>query len=71
MAIHFRPGVDVVELLKKAGYTTYKLRKEHILGERALTKLRRGDLPSWNELDTVCSLLHLQPGDLLEHAEGE
>ena len=71
MAIRFRPGVDVVELLKRAGYTTYRLRKEHILGERALTKFRRGNLPSWNELDTVCTLLHVQPADLLEHCGDE
>ena len=58
-------------MLKEAGYTTYKLRQEKLLGERAIQKLRTGDLPSWNELNTICSLLNKQVGDLVEYIPDE
>lgn len=62
---------DILSLLKEAGYTTYKLRQEKLLGERAIQKLRTGDLPSWNELNTICSLLNKQVGDLVEYVPDE
>lgn len=71
MAIHFKPGIDVLGLLAKAGYSTYRLRKEKLLGESVLTKLRRGGLPSWNELSVICRLLQFQPGDLIEYIPEE
>lgn len=64
MAIKYK--TNILELLKNAGYTTYKLRKEKILGESTLQKMRTDTLLSWAELNTVCSLLGCQPGDLVE-----
>ena len=66
-----RLKADILCLLKEAGYTTYKLRQEKLLGERAIQKLRTGDLPSWNELNTICSLLNKQVGDLVEYIPDE
>lgn len=63
--------VDVLEALKAAGYTSYKLRHEKLLGEATMTKLRRGGFPSWHELEVICRLLKLQPGDLIEYVEDE
>lgn len=60
---------DVLESLKAAGYTTYKLRKEKLMGEATLQQLREGRLVSWANIDTICSLLRCQPGDILEHKE--
>lgn len=64
MAIKYK--TNVLELLKNAGYTTYKCRKEKILGESTLQKMRTNTLLSWAELNTVCNLLDCQPGDLIE-----
>lgn len=64
MAIKYK--INVLELLKNAGYTTYRLRKEKILGESTLQKMRTDTLLSWAELNTVCGLLDCQPGDILE-----
>lgn len=65
MSIKYK--TNVLELLKSKGYTTYKLRKEKILGESTLQKMRTSTLLSWAELNTVCSLLNYQPGDLMEY----
>jgi putative transcriptional regulator len=58
--------VDVLEMLKNAGYSSYRLRKEKIIGESMMQKIRSGELMSWETLSRVCDLLNCQPGDILE-----
>lgn len=67
MAIKYK--INILESLKNKGYTTYKIRKEKILGESTLQKMRTNSLLSWAELNAVCGLLDCQPGDLLEHVK--
>ena len=62
--------VDVLTVLKEAGYNTNRIRKEKIMGEAMLQKLRSGQLVSWATLETICGLLDCQPGDLLEYEKG-
>lgn len=68
-----RPGVDVVKMLKAAGYSTYTIAKakertgDYILGQSTLTKLRRGGLPSWGELAKLVHLLKVSPADLIAY----
>jgi putative transcriptional regulator len=61
--------IDVLDALKQNGYSTYKVRKEKLLGESTLQKLRQGLPVSWENIETICRLLHCQPGDMLEYAE--
>lgn len=63
----FRYKVNVMDKLKEKGYSSTRLRKEKLLGESYMSQLRRGDMISWAALDTVCSLLVCQIGDLIEH----
>ena len=58
--------VDVIAVLKEAGYNTNRIRKEKIMGEAMLQKIRSGQMVSWDTLETICSLLECQPGDLIE-----
>ena len=58
--------VDVLALLKEAGYNTNKIRKEKIMGEAMLQKLRSVQMGSWATLETLCDLLDCEPGDLIE-----
>ena len=59
--------IDVLNALKNAGYTSYRLRKEKILGEATIQKIREGGLMSWETLSKVCEMLNCQPGDILEY----
>ena len=59
--------VDIMARLKEAGYTTYKIRKENLMGQQMLVKIRDGGLPSGATIDNICEWLHCQPGDLIEH----
>ena len=58
--------VDVLATLKEAGYNTGTIRKEKIMGEAMLQKIRSGQMVSWATLETLCALLECQPGDLIE-----
>lgn len=62
--------IDVLEALKEKGYTTYTLRKENILSQSTLQKLREGKGLAWDNVEKLCALLECQPGDLLEYTEG-
>ena len=63
--------VNVMEELKKAGYSSYRLRKEKVLGEATLQKIRVGSTTlTLESLGVICDILHCQPGDLVEWVEG-
>ena len=65
-----RYKLDILDALKQAGYSTYRLRKEKILGERVIQQLRDGELVSWKTIETICGILNCQPGDLVEYEKG-
>lgn len=67
MSIKYK--IDVLAELKAAGYSTYKLRKEKILGERTIQLLREGKLIALESIDILCKLLKCQPGDIIEYIE--
>jgi len=62
---------DILGKLLEAGYTTYRVRKEKLLPESTMQKLRSGGTVTTETIDTLCRLLHCQPGDLMEYVEDE
>jgi len=58
--------IDVLEELKKKGYTPTKIRKEKILSEATLTSLRNNKPITTTTLNVICSILKKQPGQILE-----
>ena len=64
MAIRYK--VDIMAVLKEKGYSSTKIREDKLIGQSYLQQLRHGELVSWKTLDTICSLLDCQPGDLIE-----
>lgn len=63
--------VDVLAALKDAGYNTSRIRKDKLIGESMLQKIRSGQMPSWAVLETICGLLDCQPGDLVEYVKDQ
>ena len=61
--------IDVLSALKSAGYSTYKLRKEKLFGERTIQKIRAGEIVNAENLSLICKLLNCQPGDILEYLD--
>lgn len=63
--------INVLETLKESGYTTSRLRKEKLLGENAIQTLRRGDMIGIIALEKICTLLDMQPGNIIKYVENE
>ena len=62
-----RYKVDVLQLLKDKGYTTYRIQKESIYNQSQVQQFRDNKLVRQDILDRTCKLLDCQPGDLLEY----
>lgn len=56
-------------LMKEKGLTTYRIRKEKIISEGTLQKLREGQAVSTDSLAALCKALDCQPGDIMEYTE--
>lgn len=69
MALKYK--IDVLTALKEKGITTYQIRKDRLLSESTVQKLRAGIGISWENIETLCRLLECQPGDLMEYAPEE
>ena len=65
MALQYK--IDVLEALKVKGYTTYTLRKENLLSQSTIQKLREKKGLAWENIENLCKLLGCQPGDLFEY----
>ena len=63
----FRYKIDILEALKNKGYTTYKIRKENILSESTIQKIRHNEMLSLASIDQLCELLDLTPSDIIEY----
>ncbi|MCI9444539.1 MAG: helix-turn-helix transcriptional regulator [Oscillospiraceae bacterium] len=62
-----RYKINILQALKEEGYTTYRLQKEKLISAGTVQKIRDGDTSlSIEMVNTICDLLHCQPGDLLE-----
>ena len=59
--------IDVLAELKKAGFSSYKLRQDKIFGERTIQKIRNGEIVTADNIAKLCELLNCQVGDLLEY----
>ena len=63
----FKYKIDVLAELKAKGYNTNTIRKEKLIGEAMLTKIRNGEMPSWAIMDKLCELLDMPIGDIIEY----
>lgn len=57
---------DVYKALCDKGYTAARMKETKFLSQSAMTSLKNGDLVSLDTINTICLLLRLQPGDIVE-----
>lgn len=66
---------NVLDMLRDAGYNTNRLRKEKLLSESTIQKLRSNQMISLPQIDVICSLLKCRPCKFIKYAnnaeEGE
>lgn len=58
-------------LMKEKGLTTYKIRKENIISQSALTALKNGKSVTTDTIEKLCKALNCQPGDIMSYVNGE
>lgn len=67
-----RYKIDILDELRKAGFSSYRMRNKKILSEGTMQKLRAGNTNiTISVLNEICDLLDCQPGDLLEFVPDE
>lgn len=62
---------DILTKLKDAGYNTGRIRKEKILSESTLQRLRNGTTITTETIDTICKLIGCRVEDLIEFTPSE
>ena len=66
MAIKFD---KLFSLMKKRGLSTYRIRKENIISQSALTSLNNDKGVTTNTINKLCKILNCQPGDIMEYVD--
>ncbi len=56
-------------LMKERGLTTYRIRKENIISQSALTSLKAGRSVTIDTITALCKALNCQPGDIMEYVD--
>lgn len=64
-----RYKMPILEEIKKAGYSTARLRNEKLLGENAIQSLRHDEMVGIATLNKICRILDRQPGELIEYVD--
>ena len=60
----------LLQLLEKKAYTSYRIRKERIIGQATLTAIKNGTGGlDHRSIAKLCEVLDCQPGDIMEYAE--
>lgn len=62
------------KLLKKMdeqGITSYTIKKDNVIGQATLKKIKDGGDIDTRTIAKLCKLLNCQPGDILEYVEEE
>ena len=60
---------DILQKLKDAGYNTNRIRKEKILSEGTLQRLREGKPITTETLDVICNITGEKIENIIEHKE--
>ncbi|MBO5483835.1 MAG: helix-turn-helix transcriptional regulator [Lachnospiraceae bacterium] len=58
-------GNEIMKKMSDRGYTSYKIRKENILPQGTLTKIKKGGNITLETLNTICCLLKCQISDIV------
>lgn len=54
------------KLMKEKGLSTYRIRKDNIIGEGTLQRMRRNESVSTESIAALCEALDCKPEDIME-----
>lgn len=60
------------KIFEERGITTYTIRKDNIMSQSALTKMKHGTGSiDTRTIEKLCMILECQPGDIMEYVPDE
>lgn len=59
------------KMMKEQGLSTYRIRKENIISQRALSSILHDKSITVETIDKLCRVLRCQPGDILTYIDDE
>lgn len=62
---------DILQKLKDAGYNTNRIRKDGLLSEGTLQRLREGRPITTETIDIICNLTGRKVEELIEHKKSD
>lgn len=57
---------NVIEQLKDAGYSSYRIRNEKLIAQKTLQNIREGKMVNLETIDLICTLTQKRVEDLIE-----
>lgn len=61
----------LISLLRKAGMTSYTIKRDKIIGQATYKKILEGGDIDTRTIAKLCKALNCQPGDILEYEDEE
>ncbi len=61
----------LLKLMNDKGVTSYTIKKENIIGQATLKKIKEGGDIDTRSIAKLCAYLNCQPGDILEYMPDE
>ena len=58
---------NVIKMLSDNGWTSYRIRNEHIIPEGTMSRIRNGKPITTTTIDTICKLCNCQPEDIIRY----
>ena len=58
--------VDILKELANKGYTTTRLRREKLISESTLSRIRKKETINTTTINDLCIMLRCQPSDIIE-----
>ena len=58
--------IDVVQALSDKGYNSYRIKKDNLMSQGTLKKLKNKENVTLETINTICCLLRCDIGDIIE-----
>lgn len=59
----------LLNMMEERGITSYTIKKDKIIGQATLKKIKEGGDIDTRSIGKLCKLLKCQPGDILEYVD--
>lgn len=57
----------LLKLMQERGITSYTIKRDNVIGQATLRKIKEGGDIDTRSIAKLCALLNCQPGDIMEY----